>query len=65
MGKKSGSGSYMNNQDHISESFEKIIWFTYLNSLMQIRDGPNLDPGWKKWDPGSGICNTVWDKSEG
>jgi hypothetical protein len=55
----------MNNQDHISESFEKIIWFTYLNSLMQIRDGPNLDPGWKKWDPGSGICNTVWDKSEG
>jgi hypothetical protein len=26
MGKKSGSGSGMNNQDHISESLETIFW---------------------------------------
>jgi hypothetical protein len=44
MGKKSGSGSGMNNPDHISQSLE-IIFFglKYLNSLMRI------------WDPGSGM----------
>jgi hypothetical protein len=41
MGKKSGSGSGMNNPDHISESLETIFWVKILeNSLMQI-----LDPG--------------------
>jgi hypothetical protein len=52
MGKKSGSGSGMNNPDHISESLETIslgLKIPYLNSLMRIRD-----PGWKKF--GSGIC---------
>jgi hypothetical protein len=48
MGKKSGSGSEMNNPDHISESLETIFGLKYLNSLMRIRD-----PGWKKF--GSGI----------
>jgi hypothetical protein len=48
MGKKSGSGSGMNKQDHISESFETIFGLKYLSSLMRIRD-----PGWKKF--GSGI----------
>jgi hypothetical protein len=43
MGKKSGSGSGMNNPDDISESLETIFWV-----LMGIRD-----PGWKKF--GSGI----------
>ncbi len=49
MGKKSGSGSGMNNPDHISESSETIVEVTvkynkYLNSLMR-----NRDPGWKKF----------------
>jgi hypothetical protein len=34
MGKKSTSGSGMNNQDHVSESLETIFWLKYLNSLM-------------------------------
>jgi hypothetical protein len=61
MGKKSGSGSGMNNPDHISESLEPAFWvIKILNSLMRIRD-----PEWKKFgcgirdgknsDPGSGI----------
>jgi hypothetical protein len=32
MGKKSGSGSGMNNPDHISESLETIFGLKYLNS---------------------------------
>jgi hypothetical protein len=50
MGKKSESGSGMNNQDHISESFKPIFFglkLKYLNSLMRIRD-----PGWKKFGSG-------------
>jgi hypothetical protein len=55
MGKKSGSGSGMNNQDHNSESLETILLgLKYLNSLMRIRE-----PEWKKF--GSGI----WDKHPG
>jgi hypothetical protein len=59
MGKKSGSGSGMNNQDHISESFKNNFFgLKYLNSLMRIQG-----PGWEKIrirdgknsDPGSGI----------
>jgi hypothetical protein len=30
MGKKSGSGSGMNNPDHLSESFETIFWVKML-----------------------------------
>jgi hypothetical protein len=48
MSKKSGSGSGINNPDHISERLETIFELNYLNSLMWIRD-----PGWKKF--GSGI----------
>jgi hypothetical protein len=44
MGIKSGSGSGMNNPDHISECLETIFWLKYLNSLKLIRD-----PGWKKF----------------
>jgi hypothetical protein len=55
MGKKSGSGSGMNNAEHISGSLETIFWvkIPVLNSLMRIRDGKKSDPGWKKF--GSGI----------
>jgi hypothetical protein len=42
MGKKSGSGSEMNNQDHISKSLETIFWVEILKFF-------NLDPGWKKF----------------
>jgi hypothetical protein len=45
MGKKSGSGSGMNNPDHISESLETIFGLKYLNSMIGIRDGKNSDPG--------------------
>jgi hypothetical protein len=38
MGKNSGSGSGMNNPDHISESLEKFFGLKYLNSLMRIGD---------------------------
>jgi hypothetical protein len=48
IGKKSGSGSGMNNQDRISWSLETHFFgLKYLNSLMRIRD-----PGWKMTDPG-------------
>jgi hypothetical protein len=46
MGKKSGSGSGMNNQDHMSESLESIF-------LVKILKFFDADPGWKKF--GSGI----------
>jgi hypothetical protein len=47
MGKKSESGSGMNNPDHISESLETIfvVGLKYLNLLMRIRDGKNSDQG--------------------
>jgi hypothetical protein len=46
-GYKSGSGSGMNNPDHISESLETISFVNCLNSLMRIRD-----PGWQKFRSG-------------
>jgi hypothetical protein len=59
MGNKSGSGSGMNNPDHISKSLLKIFGLNYLNSLVRIRDS-----GWKirirdgkNSDPRSGINN--------
>jgi hypothetical protein len=57
MGKKSGSGSWMNNPDHISDSLETIFWgLKYLNSLIQIRDpGWKSDPVWKKFVSGINI----------
>jgi hypothetical protein len=50
MGKKSKSGSGMNNPDHIAESLETIFCVKYLNSLMLIRD-----LGWKKFGFGINI----------
>jgi hypothetical protein len=48
MGKKSGSGSGMNNQDHISESLKNnFLGKKYLNSFMWI-----LDLEWKKFGSG-------------
>ncbi len=40
-----GSGSGINNPDHISESLKNIFWVKILKSLMRIRDGKNSDPG--------------------
>jgi hypothetical protein len=53
MGKKSGSGSGMNNPDFIYENLEKIYWvkilkFSYADPGMEkirIRDGKTSDPG--------------------
>jgi hypothetical protein len=51
VGKKSGSGSGMNNPDHISERLETIFLVKILPFLIRIRDG-------KIMEPGSGM---VWD----
>ncbi len=59
MGKESGSGSGMNNPDHISESLKTIFWVKKLNSLMWIRD-----QGWKKFGSGMGKV-TAEKKSKG
>jgi hypothetical protein len=45
MCKKSGSGSGLNNPDHISESLETIFWVKILNFF-------DADPGWKKFGYG-------------
>ena len=64
-----GSGSGMNNPDHISESLETIfLMLKYLNFLcgsgmekIWIRD-----PGWKNSDPGSGVEKSrIRDKDPG
>ncbi len=57
MGKKSGSGSVLDNPDHISESLEtifgvKILQFSDVDpgsGMGKIRIG---DPGWKNSYPG-------------
>jgi hypothetical protein len=51
MGKKSGSGSGMNNPDHVSASLETIFWVKILK-FFDLGSGIQ-DPGWKKF--GSGI----------
>ncbi len=52
MGKKSGSGSWMNNPNHIFESLTKFFWVKILNFF-------DVDPGsgMKKFGSGSGIQN--------
>jgi hypothetical protein len=50
MGKKSGSGSGMNNPYHISESLETIFW-------VKIGRFFDADPGWKNF--GSGM-EEIW-----
>jgi hypothetical protein len=61
MGKKSGSGSGMNNPDHISERLKPIFW----NKILKFFDvDPDsgircpfwpLDLGCGIWDAGSGM----------
>jgi hypothetical protein len=58
MGKKSGSGSVMNNPNHISESLETIFWVKILKFFdadpgTRMEEIRILDLGWKKF--GSGI----------
>ncbi len=62
MGKKSGSGSAMNNPDHISESLETI-------SRVKIPKFIDADPGWKKFrirdkHPGSATVRLAIMKSK-
>ncbi len=45
MGKKSGSGSGMNNPEHISESLETIFWVKILKFF-------DANPEWKKFGSG-------------
>jgi hypothetical protein len=45
MGKKSGSGSGMNNSDHISQRLKTILWV----KILQFSDA---DPGWEKFGSG-------------
>jgi hypothetical protein len=45
MGKKSRSGSGMNNPDHISESLKTIFWFKILKFF-------DAGPEWKKFGSG-------------
>ncbi len=45
MGKNPGSGSGMNNPDHISDSLKTIFWFKILKFF-------DADPGWKKFGSG-------------
>jgi hypothetical protein len=47
MGKKTKSGSGMNNPNNIFESLETNSWLKYSNYLMRIQD-----PGWKKFRSG-------------
>jgi hypothetical protein len=68
MGKKTGSGSGMNNPEHISDSLQTIFWIKILKFFyvdpgsemekIRIRDGKNSDPGWKKFGS-SRIRNTA------
>jgi hypothetical protein len=46
MGKKSGSGSGMNNPDHIFESLATIFWVKILKFFF------DAVPGWKKFRSG-------------
>jgi hypothetical protein len=60
MGKNSGSGSGMNNPDHISGCLETNFWVKILKFFdadprSRIRDGKNSDRDGKKWNQGSGI----------
>ncbi len=50
MGKKSGSGSGMNNPDHISENFETIFAVKILKFF-------DADPGWKEFGSGINIAD--------
>jgi hypothetical protein len=59
-GQKSGSGSGMNNPDHISECLETIFWevkilkFFTANPRSGIQDGKKFGFGRKNTDPDPG-----------
>jgi hypothetical protein len=62
MGRKSASGSGMNNPDHIFKSRNHFFDFFGVKILKFFGEDPGSgietvrirDPGWKKSDPGSG-----------
>ncbi len=53
MGKNSGSGSGMNNPDHVSEILKLFFGLKYLNSMMRIRDPEKFGSGIRDKHPGS------------
>jgi hypothetical protein len=53
MGKKSESGSGMNNPDHISEYLQTIFWVKILKIFYADPEWKKCGSGWKKF--GSGI----------
>jgi hypothetical protein len=53
MGKKSGTGSGMNNPAHISESLETIFWDKILKFF-------GADPGWKEFGSGINIPDHIF-----
>jgi hypothetical protein len=69
--KKSGSGFWINNPEHISESLEIIFWVKILKFF-------DVDPGWKKFgsinipipqhskiqDQNTGAMDPIWDFSQ-
>jgi hypothetical protein len=62
MGIKSGSGSGMNNPDHISESLEIIFLVTILKFFdedpgSRMEKTRNRDSGWKKFVSGINILD--------
>jgi hypothetical protein len=69
MGKKTGSGSGMNNPDHISKGLEtNFLWVKiHINYLMRIRDPgwKNSDPGWKNLGPGWKNSARLFDQCSG
>jgi hypothetical protein len=53
MGKKSGSGSGIRDEQpgsYFLELRNHFLGLKYFDSLIQIRDGNNSNPGWKKTD---------------
>jgi hypothetical protein len=52
MGKKSGSGSGMNNPDHISEYLQTIFWVKILKIFYADPEWTKCGSGWKKFGSG-------------
>jgi hypothetical protein len=60
MGKKSGSGSGMNNPDHISESLETIFWVKILK-FFDGEPGSVMENMWiRDKHPGSATLVQAW-----
>ncbi len=63
IGKKSGSGSGMNNPDHISESLETIFWVKIL-LFFDEDPGSGMEKKIRFRDPGRKNSDQIWKKFE-